>query len=496
MKKYSKANKVLRSLKFRVFTVVALTVIVPTLISSIFIYHIAVNNYCNKRINRFKAGNTVIQNTADTAHYFDENENEEIAGDVQQTDNTILQNNSQIEHLSKAYGCRIQIINAKSVILYDSGSDSGKTSLAQIVQESLSGKSLEKEADGYMEYANPVMVNSENSSGKTVLGVIYTSYSLKEVQEYREVVGRYVSMTVILMIILALLAAWLLSILFTKPIKRIEKSITELSLGKELQDAETKKDYVELMEISRDFKELVERWTTQVQSQQEFVSNVSHELKTPITSMKILADSLLGQQGMPEELYQEFLQDISKEIDRENDIITDLLELVRMEKSQTEITISTANINDIVEMVLKRLKPIAEAKNIELVFESFRPVAADVDEVKFSSVVNNLVENAIKYNNEDGTVTVSLNSDHQYFYLKVTDTGIGIAEEDQARVFERFFRVDKARARETGGSGLGLAITREIILKHHGSIKVHSKEGEGTTFIARIPLKYIQQDNL
>ena len=172
------------------------------------------------------------------------------------------------------------------------------------------------------------------------------------------------------------------------------------------------------------------------ESRQEFVSNVSHELKTPIASMKVLADSLLGQQGLPEELYQEFLHDISKEIDRENDIITDLLALVRMEKSESEINISSVNINEILEAVLKRLKPIAESKNIELIFESFRPVIADVDELKFASVATNLVENAIKYNNTDGTVTASLNSDHQYFYLKVTDTGIGISEENQDRVFE------------------------------------------------------------
>ena len=204
-----------------------------------------------------------------------------------------------------------------------------------------------------------------------------------------------------------------------------------------------------------------------------------------------MADSLLGQQGLPEGLYQEFLHDISKEIDRENDIITDLLALVRMEKSESEINISSVNINEILEAVLKRLKPIAESKNIELIFESFRPVIADVDELKFASVATNLVENAIKYNNTDGTVTASLNSDHQYFYLKVTDTGIGISEENQDRVFERFFRVDKARSRETGGTGLGLAITKEIVMKHHGSIKIHSKEGEGTTFTVRIPLKYI-----
>ena len=275
--------------------------------------------------------------------------------------------------------------------------------------------------------------------------------------------------------------------MFTKPIKRIGISIEEIAKG----NMEEEKDYREVMDISNEFRQLVNKLNTQEKSRQEFVSNVSHELKTPITSMKVLADSLLGQQGLPEELYQEFLHDISKEIDRENDIITDLLALVRMEKSESEINISSVNINEILEAVLKRLKPIAESKNIELIFESFRPVIADVDELKFASVATNLVENAIKYNNTDGTVTASLNSDHQYFYLKVTDTGIGISEENQDRVFERFFRVDKARSRETGGTGLGLAITKEIVMKHHGSIKIHSKEGEGTTFTVRIPLQYI-----
>ena len=196
---------------------------------------------------------------------------------------------------------------------------------------------------------------------------------------------------------------------------------------------------------------------------------------------------------MPEELYQEFLTDIAKEIDRENDIITDLLNLVRMDSGNDKINISTVNINELVESTLKRLRPIAEVKNIEVVLESFRPVMADVDEVKFNMVVTNLVENAIKYNVTDGWVRVSLNADHQYFYLKVADSGIGIEDDQQEHIFERFFRVDKARARETGGTGLGLSITKNIILLHKGTVKVHSKEGEGTTFTVRIPLKYIEQ---
>ena len=117
-------------------------------------------------------------------------------------------------------------------------------------------------------------------------------------------------------------------------------------------------------------------------------------------------------------------------------------------------------------------------------------MTADIDEVKLSLAVSNLVENAIKYNKQDGWVRVTLDADHKYFYLKVADSGIGIPAEFKERVFERFYRVDKARSRETGGTGLGLAITRSVILMHHGAIRVESIEKEGTTFIVRIPLIY------
>lgn len=144
-----------------------------------------------------------------------------------------------------------------------------------------------------------------------------------------------------------------------------------------------------------------------------------------------------------------------------------------------------------VERILKRLRPIAAARNIEVVFESFRPVTAEVDEVKLSLALSNLVENAIKYNSEDGWVHVSLNADHKYFYIKVADSGMGIPKEEQEHIFERFYRVDKSHSREIGGTGLGLAITRNAIVVHRGAIKVFSEEGEGTTFTVRIPLNYI-----
>lgn len=210
--------------------------------------------------------------------------------------------------------------------------------------------------------------------------------------------------------------------------------------------------------------------------------------------MKVLSDSLLSQTGMPEELYREFLVDITNEIERMTKIINDLLSMVKMDKNNAKMNIRNVSINELLEQLLKRLRPIAAKRNIELIYESYRPVAADVDEVKISIALNNLIENAIKYNYDDGWVRVTLNADHKFFYVKIEDSGVGIPEELQDKVFERFYRVDKARSRETGGTGLGLALTRNSILLHRGSVKLYSKEKEGTTFTVRIPLNYVASD--
>lgn len=227
-------------------------------------------------------------------------------------------------------------------------------------------------------------------------------------------------------------------------------------------------------------------------SREEFVANVSHELKTPMASMRVLAEALLSMDDAPVETYREFMDDIVSEIDRENEIINDLLTLVKADRADAELNISTVNVNELVEHVLKRLNPIAESKDVELIMESFRPFAAEIDEVKMTLAITNIIENAIKYNRTNGSVRVSVNADHKYFYITVTDTGIGIPKEYIDRVFDRFYRVDKARSRETGGTGLGLSITRSIIIMHKGSIKLYSKENEGTTFTIRVPLNHGQ----
>ena len=291
-------------------------------------------------------------------------------------------------------------------------------------------------------------------------------------------------------VVLSVFLAWLLSTILVKPLARVTKAIEDLTDGM-LDEEISVPDYTETELITDAFNKMVNRMKILDESRQEFVSNVSHELKTPMTSMKVLADSLNGQEGVPVELYQEFMQDITSEIDRENQIITDLLSLVKMDKKVADLNITQVNINELLEQLLKRLHPIAAQKNVELILDSFRPVNAEVDATKLSLAFSNLIENGIKYNNENGWVRVSLNADHKYFYVTVADSGIGIPEESIAHIFERFYRVDKSHSREIGGTGLGLAIARSAIVMHRGAIRVYSKENEGTTFSVRIPLNYV-----
>ena len=149
------------------------------------------------------------------------------------------------------------------------------------------------------------------------------------------------------------------------------------------------------------------------------------------------------------------------------------------------------SVNEIIELILKRLRPIAQKNDVEIVFESIRPVMAEVDEVKITLALTNLVENAIKYNKEHGFVKVTLDADHQYFIVEVEDTGIGIPQESYDQIFERFYREDKSHSREIGGTGLGLAITKNVILMHRGTILVSSELTQGTVFTVKIPLSYI-----
>lgn len=397
---------------------------------------------------------------------------------------------TQIDQLAISLGGRIVVMNKNYRILKDTFTGyQGKYFISRDVLKIMKGTKTKviNYPEGYMELIIPIVY--ENSKSEEVLGAVIATISMDDlVATKNEIRAQRMLLSVAFMIIGVSLAACI-SIYLTKDFKKINKNLKYIAMGHEDELVE-ELGYTEMKELVKLFNAILSKMHKLEDSRQEFVSNVSHELKTPMTSMKVLADSLLAQEGMPEEAYREFLTDIVAEIDRENDIITDLLSLVKMDKKVAKLDIKTTSVNELLEVILKRLKPLAQQRNIEIIFESFRPVTAEIDQVKLSLAFNNLIENAIKYNLDDGWIRVSLNADHKYFYVKVADSGVGIPKDCQDQVFERFYRVDKARSRKTGGTGLGLSITRNAILVHKGAIKLYSEEGEGTTFTVRIPLSY------
>ncbi|MDY3918236.1 MAG: HAMP domain-containing sensor histidine kinase [Candidatus Limivivens sp.] len=395
----------------------------------------------------------------------------------------------ELSQLATLYSGRIVIVNRAFRIIRDTyGLDEQKVIVSEEVVKCFKGEdtlAVNKESQ-FIEMTVPIL----DSVTREVIGVMIVSTPTTDIQENREALASQVFVLQIVLAVVILAVAFYASRSLVKPFGKVTQSLDELT-GGFLEEDISIPGYTETQLLSEAYNRMRARIKALDDSRQEFVSNVSHELKTPITSMKVLADSLLMQEDVPAELYKEFMTDIAEEIDRENQIINDLLSLVKMDKKAPDVNIQETNINELLDLIVKRLKPIAAKQNIDLLLENFKPVTAQVDETKLTLAISNLVENAIKYNTENGWVHVSVNADHKYFYVKVEDSGIGIPEEAQEHIFERFYRVDKSHSREIGGTGLGLAITRSAVLMHRGAIKVYSKEGEGTTFTVRIPLQYV-----
>lgn len=476
---FIKIQKLMNSMKFRIFIMMLLVGIVPIILLELIVLPVYKEEMVRAKMNRLQGQCNIVKNHIISENYLELKESPAI--------------DAELSQLSAMYDGRIMIVNNHFKILKDTYiMDENKTTVSSDIIKCYKGEN--KSVYDEKQECIKIIMGLTNDN-KKVVGVMYVNFSTRDVLYAMDNVRGtvYFIQTIFGIMIIVISAIW--SIRVVKPFHKMEKQIEKISYGY-LEDKLDLDGYTETEELAAAFNSMLERMKKIDDSRQEFVSNVSHELKTPITSIKVLADSLMMQEDIPNEIYKEFFSDIVTEIDRENEIITDLLALVRSDKKNTNLNIQQVNINELVELILKRLRPIAAKNNIEVVLESFRPIIAEVDEMKMSSVITNLVENAIKYNVMDGWVKVTLNADHKYFYLKVIDSGIGIPEESQEMVFERFYRVDKTRARETGGTGLGLAITRNIVLLHNGMIKVYSKEGEGTTFNVRIPLNYVKEEKM
>lgn len=462
-------------MKAQLLAVLILVGSIPMIIFAMVIISTYNEQAHNQRISELKYHGNMIANLLVSTGYFSSPNSKEV--------------NTEIDQLAEIYDGRIVVVDSGLHIVKDTyGLEEGKTIVSEEVIKCFRGtNSTYIDSDQqFVEITLPIA----HLETKEVIGVIVMSFSTKSIINIKNIVESKAWVLCIAIVIAVIMLAILYSFYVTKPFKKFTNSIDRLTEGY-LDEKLTVSGFTEMKNISESFNHMIVRMQKLEKSRQEFVSNVSHELKTPITSIKVLADSLVMQEDAPIEMYREFMVDITDEIERENKIINDLLSLVKLDKTASEMNIASININELLEQLMKRLRPIAAKRNIEVVLESYRPVIAEVDEVKLSLAISNLIENAIKYNVDEGWVRVSLNADHKFFYIKVSDSGVGIPEDAQDFIFERFYRVDKARSRETGGTGLGLSITRNAILMHRGAIKVYSKVNEGTTFTVRIPLSYI-----
>lgn len=485
---YISKSKVVRSLKFRIFFIVLLVGIVPTAILRYGILRNYEERAVDVRISDVQTQFKILANHLITYNYLQDTSSEVI--------------NAELEQLSNLYDGRVIIVDSNFNVIKDTYDISqGKTIISEEVIKCFKGENGVNydPVNQFIEMTTPIVLVKEGMEEEkaadleekpVVSGVMLTSVSTESIAENIRILSRRATILQFVMIITLVGIAWGLSNILVEPFERVSAAISKVQDGFQNEPISVP-DYLETEHIVTAFNELLSRTKVLDESRQEFVSNVSHELKTPITSMKVLADSLIAQEEVPVELYKEFMIDIADEIERENKVINDLLSLVKMDKTAANLNIETIDINALCELILKRLRPIAKQRDIDVIFESKREVSAEVDEVKLTLAISNLVENAIKYNNEHGYVKVILDADHQYFTVEVEDNGLGIPEESLEHIYERFYRVDKSHSREIGGTGLGLAITRSAILMHRGFIKVESEEGKGTSFLVKIPLTYI-----
>jgi len=386
---------------------------------------------------------------------------------------------------SESHNSRIIVVDSMAIVLYDSLNvyDGNTLASAGIIQ------ALGGTQDSTTPDSRTIVEIAPIFDGDAVVGAVMVTHSITGLDVLLDDINELTIGFIVLMGFVLAGAVMLIAQWFIRPMRHILSATQKISEGQlgERINLKSKDEFNELGLAINDMTDKLEKVET---ARQEFVSNVSHELKTPLSSIKVLSESLVHQDDVPSEVYKEFLTDINSEVDRMTSIVNELLTLVRLDETELPLNISNFDLNKLLESVIKRLKPLADSREISVEFIEQKQINIEADEMKISLAISNLVENAIKYNYVGGHAKVLIDADNKNAFVTVTDNGAGISEENQANVFARFFRVDKGRDRETGGTGLGLSITHKTILLHKGSIKLTSKEEEGSTFLVRIPLHY------
>lgn len=384
----------------------------------------------------------------------------------------------QVDSASQHNGFRLPYREVRDVLLGGREASYGFHHVQRDVEKA-GILALDEQAVWTVYYTAPITVD-----GMYAGAVLYCA-SIQDVVDSINDVTRQTTMIFVIMMITIVILTFLLSGWLTKPIVDLTAAIRRM--GTQGYGVRVKvTGGGEIAELGNAFNRMSERIEDHDRVRDEFIANASHELKTPLATMKLLSESILYQEEPDPAMMKEFFNDVNHEVDRLSRIVTELLRLVQEDTGAQELSLEPLRLDALADRACKRLMPLAVDKRISLTTDLV-PVTINADAMRMEQVVINLVENGIKYT-DAGSVKVSVYAENGEAVFSVTDTGIGIPQEALSHLFERFYRVDKARSRGTGGTGLGLSIVEKIVALHGGYIQVSSKPGQGSTFTVRLPL--------
>ena len=389
-----------------------------------------------------------------------------------------------VDQLGSMKVTRFIVTNQNGLAVYDSYGDAvGSFVLFPEIVEAIGGN------DVYTcRYQNGQMTSHAASPiiyyGTTGGCVYMTEIDTEQGALIKSLESNVLQITLILEVVIVLFA-FIFSQTFSRRLRQIMASMRIIQQGDYTHKVEMG-GHDELTFLGNEFNDLIERLQTSEEKRRRFVSDASHELKTPLASIKLLADSIL-QNDMDMDTTREFVGDIGDEAERLNRMTAKLLSLTKVDGQLAEES-EIIDIAPTVERVVRRLSTIADMDCIELDVDLQENCPILILEDDLYQIAFNLIENGIKYNMPGGKLTVRVHRQEDNALLIVSDTGVGIPEDALEHIFERFYRVDKARSRATGGSGLGLAIVRAIVQRNRGEITVESTPGQGTTFTVVFPL--------
>ncbi len=373
-------------------------------------------------------------------------------------------------------GQRIKVDEALRVLAGEAEEAYGIHAPGRAVVEEMSGES----GADYVAYSAHEMTGFQGKIG-TALFVSRVQSLMDSLNTVRVQLLRIFA----LIAIAALVVALFLSRVLTNPITAVSRTMRKMGKG-DLSVRVPVRGSGELRELAENYNTMAAQLESLDKTRNQFVSNASHELKTPLATMKIMLESMIYQPDMPADVRADFMKDINHEIDRLTGIVTDLLVLTRLDNRE-EMKRESVNMSELTEETIHLLTPAAEQNHQTLSEEIQEDLFVYGDRSKLSQILYNLTDNAIKYTPENGKIHVSLKQENGCVIWRVKDNGIGIPADDQEHIFERFYRVDKARGRETGGTGLGLSIVKQMVKMHDGTISVHSEPGKGSEFVVMFP---------